>query len=249
MKKSFEKKLDDLKFQLELGVSEAIDLSISGLNRKSSLNKIKDKSKDNSNNSLDDITSLEDLKLYIEQFEGCELKLNAKNTVFCDGNKNSKIMIIGEAPGNQEDIEGKPFVGKSGQLLDKVLNFINLNRGNCYITNIVPWRPPGNRNPTSEELKICVPFVKKHIELIKPDILLLVGSISTKSLLNIDIGITKIRGEWKKYQNNKVEIPSLPIFHPAYLLRRPTNKSLAMKDMLVLNKKIKDIEKEKKIEQ
>ncbi len=248
MKNSFEKKIDDLKLQLELGVSETIDLSISDFKRKSTLNNLNNKSNEDSNNPLDDIINLEDLKLYIEQFDGCELKLTSTNTVFCDGNKDSKIMIIGEAPGNQEDIEGKPFVGKSGQLLDKVLNFINLNRTNCYITNIVPWRPPGNRNPTSEELKICVPFVRKHIELINPDVLLLVGSISTKSLLNIDIGITKLRGEWRDYKYNTIKIPSLPIFHPAYLLRRPTNKSLVMKDMLILHKKLKEIKKENKID-
>ncbi len=248
MKNSFEKKIDDLKLQLELGVSDTIDLSISDFKRKSTLNNLNNKSNEDSNNPIDDITNLEDLKLYIEQFDGCELKLTSTNTVFCDGNKDSKIMIIGEAPGNQEDIEGKPFVGKSGQLLDKVLNFINLNRTNCYITNIVPWRPPGNRNPTSEELKICVPFVRKHIELINPDVLLLVGSISTKSLLNIDIGITKLRGEWRDYKYNAIKIPSLPIFHPAYLLRRPTNKSLVMKDMLILHKKLKEIKKENKID-
>ena len=158
--------------------------------------------------------------------------------VFSDGNPKSKIMLIGEAPGNQEDLEGKPFVGKSGKLLDKILEFININRENCYIINILPWRPPGNRNPTTKEIRQCLPFVKKHIELVKPDILVLVGSISAKSILDTDLGITKLRGEWHTYKDKKLEIPSLPIFHPAYLLRRPTSKSLLMKDILLLNRKI-----------
>jgi len=153
-------------------------------------------------------------------------------------------MIIGETPGNQEDIEGKPFVGKSGKLLDKILNFINIDRNSCYIANIIPWRPPGNRNPSSEELKTCLPFIKKHINLTKPKILLLVGSISAKALLETDLGITKLRGEWKIYKDGELEIPTLPIFHPAYLLRRPTMKSLVMRDILLLNKKIKEVNKE-----
>lgn len=237
---SFEKKIDDLKFQLESGVSENIDLSVNDFKKTRKPISIDEQE----NSSLSEINNLSELKKYIEEYSGCSLKDTAKNTVFCDGNENSNIMIIGEAPGNQEDIEGKPFVGKSGKLLDKILNFINIDRNSCYIANIIPWRPPGNRNPSSEELKTCLPFIKKHINLTKPKILLLVGSVSAKALLETDLGITKLRGEWKIYKDGELEIPTLPIFHPAYLLRRPTMKSLVMKDILLLNKRINEVNKE-----
>jgi len=235
MIKSFEKKIDDLKFQIELGVTETIKSNINEDLYKSDLedNKIV-----NDYNDLSEIKNLEELKSFIENYDKCELKNTSRSTVFCDGNSKSKIMLIGEAPGNQEDKEGKPFVGKSGKLLDKILDFININRKNCYIINIIPWRPPGNRNPTTKEIRQCLPFVKKHIELVKPDILVLVGSIAAKSILDKDLGITKLRGEWHTYKDKKLEIPALPIFHPAYLLRRPTSKSLVMKDILLLNRKI-----------
>ena len=235
MRKSFEKNIDDLKFQIELGLTETIKSNINEDFNKSNL---KLNRSTNEYNYLSEIKSLEELKSYIENYDKCELKNTSRSTVFCDGNSKSKIMLIGEAPGNQEDIEGKPFVGKSGKLLDKILEFININRKNCYIINIIPWKPPGNRNPTTKEIRQCLPFVKKHIELVKPDILVLVGSISAKSILDTDLGITKLRGEWHTYKDKKLEIPSLPIFHPAYLLRRPTSKSLLMKDILLLNRKI-----------
>ena len=235
MIKSFEKKIDDLKFQIELGVTETIKSNINEDFNKSDL---EDNKITNDYNDLSEIESLEELKSFVENYDKCELKNTSRSTVFCDGNSESKIMLIGEAPGNQEDIEGKPFVGKSGKLLDKILDFINITRKNCYIINIIPWRPPGNRNPTTKEIRQCLPFVKKHIELVKPDILVLVGSISAKSILDTNLGITKLRGEWHTYKDKKLEIPSLPIFHPAYLLRRPTSKSLLMKDILLLNRKI-----------
>ena len=235
MIKSFEKKIDDLKFQIELGVTETIKSNINEDFNKSDL---EENIFTNNNNDLSEIKSLEELKSYIENYDKCELKNTSRSTVFCDGNSKSKIMLIGEAPGNQEDLEGKPFVGKSGKLLDKILKFININRENSYIINIVPWRPPGNRNPTTKEIRQCLPFVKKHIELINPDILVLVGSISAKSILDKDLGITKLRGEWHIYRDKHLEIPALPIFHPAYLLRRPTSKSMVMKDILLLNRKI-----------
>ena len=235
MIKSFEKNIDDLKFQIELGVTEPIK---SNINENLNNPDLEENIFINDQNDLSEIKNLEDLKSYIENYDKCELKNTSRSTVFCDGNSKSKIMLIGEAPGNQEDIEGKPFVGKSGKLLDKILEFININRKNCYIINIIPWRPPGNRNPTTKEIRQCMPFVKKHIELVKPDILVLVGSISAKSILDKDIGITKLRGEWHIYKDKKLEIPALPIFHPAYLLRRPTSKSLVMKDILLLNRKI-----------
>ena len=235
MIKSFEKNIDDLKFQIELGLTETIKSNINEDFNKSNL---KENRSTNDYNYLSEIKSLKELKSYIENYDKCELKNTSRSTVFCDGNSKSKIMLIGEAPGNQEDIEGKPFVGKSGKLLDKILEFININRKNCYIINIIPWKPPGNRNPTTKEIRQCLPFVKKHIELVKPDILVLVGSISAKSILDTDLGITKLRGEWHTYKDKKLEIPSLPILHPAYLLRRPTSKSLLMKDILLLNRKI-----------
>ena len=235
MIKSYEKKIDDLKFQIELGVTETIKSNINEDFNKSDL---EDNKITNDYNDLSEIKSLEELKSFIENYDKCELKNTSRSTVFCDGNSKSKIMLIGEAPGNQEDIEGKPFVGKSGKLLDKILDFINITRKNCYIINIIPWKPPGNRNPTTKEIRQCLPFVKKHIELVKPDILVLVGSISAKSILDTDLGITKLRGEWHTYKDKKLEIPSLPILHPAYLLRRPTSKSLLMKDILLLNRKI-----------
>ena len=235
MIKSFEKKIDALKFQIELGVTETIKSNINEDFNKSDL---KENIFTNDYNDLSKIKSLEELKFYIENYDKCELKNTSRSTVFCDGNSKSKIMLIGEAPGNQEDLEGRPFVGKSGKLLDKILEFININRENCYIINIIPWRPPGNRNPTTKEIKQCLPFVKKHIELVNPDILVLVGSISAKSILDKDLGITKLRGEWHTYKDKHLAIPALPIFHPAYLLRRPTSKSMVMKDILLLNRKI-----------
>ena len=235
MIKSFEKNIDDLKFQIDLGLTETIK---SNINEDFDKSNLEENRFTNDYDYLSEIKSLEELKSFIENYDKCELKNTSRSTVFCDGNSKSKIMLIGEAPGNQEDIEGKPFVGKSGKLLDKILDFINITRKNCYIINIIPWRPPGNRNPTTKEIRQCLPFVKKHIELVKPDILVLVGSISAKSILDTDLGITKLRGEWHTYKDKKLEIPSLPIFHPAYLLRRPTSKSLLMKDILLLNRKI-----------
>ena len=237
MTKSFEKNIDDLKFQVELGITETISA-----NNREDINKV-NSLEINSNleydsNELSEINTLKDLQSFIENYDECELSHTARSTVFCDGNVDAEVMLIGEAPGNQEDIEGKPFVGKSGQLLDKILETININRTNCYISNIIPWRPPGNRNPTAEEINTCLPFIKKHIQLINPKILMLVGSISAKSILDQTIGITKLRGIWHLYKDKNIEIPALPVFHPAYLLRRPANKAFAMTDMLNFKNKI-----------
>ena len=240
MTKGFEKNIDDLKFQIELGVSETISANITkDINKANSLET--NSSLEHDSNELSEIKTLNDLQSFIENYDECELSHTARSTVFCDGNVDAEIMLIGEAPGNQEDIEGKPFVGKSGQLLDKILETININRTNCYISNIIPWRPPGNRNPTAEEISMCLPFIKKHIELINPKVLLLVGSISSKSILNKNLGITKLRGEWHIYKDGEIEIPALPIFHPAYLLRRPNNKSYVMRDILLFKRKIQDM--------
>ena len=240
MTKSFEKNIDDLKFQVELGITETISA-----NNREDINKVNsleiNSSLEHDSNELSEINTLKDLQSFIENYDECELSHTARSTVFCDGNVDAEVMLIGEAPGNQEDIEGKPFVGKSGQLLDKILETINLNRTNCYISNIIPWRPPGNRNPTAEEISMCLPFIKKHIELVNPKILLLVGSISSKSILNKNLGITKLRGEWHIYKEGNIEVPALPIFHPAYLLRRPNNKSYVMRDILLFKRKIQDM--------
>tara|TARA_Y100001970_G_scaffold91505_1_gene115438 strand:- start:1716 stop:2447 length:732 start_codon:yes stop_codon:yes gene_type:complete len=240
MTKSYEKNIDDLKFQIELGVSETISTKIREDRNK--VNSLEINSNvENDSNELSEIKTLKDLQYFIENYDECELLETARSTVFCDGNVDAEIMLVGEAPGNQEDIEGKPFVGKSGQLLDKILETININRTNCYISNIIPWRPPGNRNPTAEEISMCLPFIKKHIELVNPKILLLVGSISSKSILNKNLGITKLRGEWHIYKEGNIEVPALPIFHPAYLLRRPNNKSYVMRDILLFKRKIQDM--------
>ena len=237
MTKSFEKNIDDLKFQIELGVSETISANITkDINKANSLET--NSSLEHDSNELSEIKTLNDLQSFIENYDECELSHTARSTVFCDGNVDAEVMLIGEAPGNQEDIEGKPFVGKSGQLLDKILETININRTNCYISNIIPWRPPGNRNPTAEEINTCLPFIKKHIQLINPKILMLIGSISAKSILDQTIGITKLRGIWHLYKDKNIEIPALPVFHPAYLLRRPANKAFAMTDMLNFKNKI-----------
>ena len=240
MTKSFEKNIDDLKFQVELGITETISA-----NNREDINKVNsleiNSNLEHDSNELSEINTLKDLQSFIENYDECELSHTARSTVFCDGNVDAEVMLIGEAPGNQEDIEGKPFVGKSGQLLDKILETININRTNCYISNIIPWRPPGNRNPTAEEISMCLPFIKKHIELINPKVLLLVGSISSKSILNKNLGITKLRGEWHIYKDGEIEIPALPIFHPAYLLRRPNNKSYVMRDILLFKRKIQDM--------
>ena len=237
MTKRFEKNIDDLKFQVELGITETISA-----NNREDINKV-NSLEINSNleydsNELSEINTLKDLQSFIENYDECELSHTARSTVFCDGNVDAEVMLIGEAPGNQEDIEGKPFVGKSGQLLDKILETININRTNCYISNIIPWRPPGNRNPTAEEINTCLPFIKKHIQLINPKILMLIGSISAKSILDQTIGITKLRGAWHLYKDKNIEIPAFPVFHPAYLLRRPANKAFIMTDMLNFKNKI-----------
>ena len=198
MTKSFEKNIDDLKFQVELGITETISA-----NNREDINKVNsleiNSDLEHDSNELSEINTLKDLQSFIENYDECELSHTARSTVFCDGNVDAEVMLIGEAPGNQEDIEGKPFVGKSGQLLDKILETININRTNCYISNIIPWRPPGNRNPTTEEINTCLPFIKKHIQLINPKILMLIGSISAKSILDQTIGITKLRGIWHLY--------------------------------------------------
>ena len=195
----------------------------------------------NNNSSLPDlkaVDSLNDLKDYMSKFKGCELYKSATNMVFSDGNKSSEIMLIGEAPGHDEDIQGKPFVGRSGKLLNKMLEAIGLSRDTVYIANIVPWRPPNNRRPTEEEINICLPFIQKHIELIAPKVLMLLGSTATYALLRNKEGITKIRGKWVDIEFGKLKVPTLPSFHPAFLLRQPAQKKYSWEDLKMLKKKI-----------
>ena len=197
----------------------------------------------NSNNNMETdqinkISSLEELKSFMSDFKGCELYKSSTNMVFSDGNPNSEIMLIGEAPGHDEDIQGKPFVGRSGKLLDKMLEAIELNREKVYIANIIPWRPPSNRRPTDEEIEICLPFIKKHIELIKPKVLMLLGSTATFALLKNTEGITKIRGKWVDLNLNNISVPTLPTFHPAFLLRQPAQKKHVWEDLKSLKNKV-----------
>ena len=191
---------------------------------------------DKSSDGLDKVKTLEDLEKLIILDCDCALKKTAKNIVFSDGNPNSKVMLIGEAPGEVEDKMGLPFKGEAGKLLDKMLNAIELNRENVYLTNVIFWRPPGNRKPTEEEINKCLPFVKKHIDIIKPKILVLVGATAASTILNIESGITQIRGKWKNIETKNIKkLKTIAIFHPAFLLRQPSRKREAWEDL----KKIK----------
>jgi DNA polymerase len=175
-------------------------------------------------------------------FDGCPLKHTATNLVFADGNPTARVMIIGEAPGADEDRLGKPFVGVSGQLLDRMLAWIGLDRNKAYITNILFWRPPGNRQPTPAEISACLPFVERHIELVSPEVLLLVGGASAKTLLARNDGITKLRGRWFQFETAGMSrpIPALPTYHPAFLLRQPAQKREAWRDLLALQQRLSE---------
>ncbi len=185
--------------------------------------------------------NLDELKAALAAFEGCPLKHTASNLVFADGNPQARVMIIGEGPGAEEDRQGLPFVGVSGRLLDRMLACIGLDRETVYITNLLFWRPPGNRNPTGTEIAACLPFVERHIELVDPAYLLLVGGISAKTLLGRSEGILKLRGRWAHYQHAGMSrpIPALASLHPAYLLRQPAQKRMAWRDLLALQAAIR----------
>ena len=191
-------------------------------------------------NAAQAANSIEELKAAVEHFDECALKKTAMNIVFSDGNPEAKIMFIGEAPGAEEDREGRPFVGPSGQFLDRMLASIDLNRSNCYITNVIFWRPPGNRNPTAGEFATCLPFVERHIELIDPDIIVLVGGPASKALLGMKEGITKIRGQWFEYTTKNMVSPVqvTPLYHPAYLMRSPGYKRDAWHDLIKIKQKM-----------
>jgi DNA polymerase len=180
--------------------------------------------------------TLDELKAALSRFEGCALKATAKNLVFADGNPEARVMFVGEAPGAEEDREGLPFVGRSGQLLDRMMAAIGLDRSSAYIANIVPWRPPGNRTPTPQEAATCLPFIARQIELADPDVLVCLGGPAALALLSIKEGITKSRGRWFDYDTGKRTIRALATFHPAYLLRTPSAKRLVWRDFLALKK-------------
>jgi uracil-DNA glycosylase family 4 len=175
--------------------------------------------------------SLDLLRTLLDDFEGCALKSTATRLVFADGNPQARVMFVGEAPGREEDIEGLPFVGRSGKLLDRMMAAIGLDRSKAYITNVIPWRPPGNRTPTPQETQICLPFIQRHIELVDPDVLVTLGNPATQSLLQTRDGIMRTRGRWVDYDTGKRKIRALATFHPAYLLRSPSYKRLSWLDM------------------
>ena len=180
--------------------------------------------------------TLDELRGILEKFDGCALKTTATQLVFADGNPSARLMFVGEAPGRDEDIEGLPFVGRSGKLLDRMLAAIGLDRTSVYTANIVPWRPPGNRTPTPQESQICLPFILRQIELADPDILVCLGGPSAQALLGIKDGITKTRGRWFTFETGQREIRAMPTFHPAFLLRSPLQKRFAWRDFLAIKK-------------
>ncbi|NDW06705.1 uracil-DNA glycosylase [Jiella pacifica] len=187
--------------------------------------------------------TLAELKELLDGFEGCNLKITAKHTVFGDGPQTADLMLIGEAPGRDEDMAGVPFVGRSGQLLDRMLEAIGLEREKVRVTNTVPWRPPGNRAPTPAETQICLPFIQRQIELVAPKILVCLGSPSAKAILGSAEGILRMRGKWQSYSfdlSPGSTIPAIAMLHPAYLLRQPAQKRLAWRDLLALKAKLEE---------
>ena len=184
---------------------------------------------------------LQELRQIITNIKNCELKKNSTNIVFSDGNPNSKIMIIGEGPGANEDIEGVPFIGKTGELLDKMLLSINLERENVYITNVVNYRPPENRNPTNEEIDRYLPYLTRHIEIIDPKILILLGSSALNAVIGSEQKISEIRGKWINKKIGKCNTSVIVSFHPAFLMRQPDQKAMSWIDLKMIRKKILDL--------
>lgn len=182
--------------------------------------------------------TLEALRALLENFDGCALKSTATRLVFADGNPRARIMFVGEAPGREEDIEGLPFVGRSGKLLDRMIAAIGLDRSTAYIANVIPWRPPGNRTPTPQETQICLPFIQRQIELVNPDVLVTLGNPSTQTLLSTREGIMKTRGRWFEYDTGTRVVRAMATFHPAYLLRSPSYKRMAWQDLRAIAKEL-----------
>ena len=195
----------------------------------------------------DRCASTAELEAAVRAFEGCALKRTAKNTVFADGTAGAPVMIVGEAPGADEDRLGKPFVGVSGQLMDRMMAAIGLARSGApehcfYITNILFWRPPGNRTPTLAEQAMCLAFTRRHIELARPKLLVLAGGVAAKAVLDTTEGIMRLRGKWVSYRPaDGSELPCLPTFHPAYLLRTPASKRQSWQDLLAIDKKLREL--------
>jgi DNA polymerase len=186
--------------------------------------------------------SLEDLKAALEAYDGCGLKRTATNTVFADGTPAGGILFIGEAPGRDEDRIGKPFVGRAGQLLDKMLLSIGLDRAvNAYITNVINWRPPNNRDPSPEEAAQCLPFLRRHIELAQPELIVLLGAVASRHVVGGSDGIMKLRGRWREYRVGDRMVPLMPTLHPAYLLRQPAHKKLAWRDLQAIAARMEEI--------
>jgi len=180
--------------------------------------------------------TLESLRATLAGFEGCNLRFTATNLVFADGDPQARVMFVGEAPGFEEDIQGLPFVGRSGKLLDRMIKAIGLDRSSAYIANVIPWRPPGNRDPTPQETEICRPFIERQITLVDPDFLVLLGKASANQLLKTSAPITRLRGQWRPYRTGRREIRAMATLHPAYLLRQPLQKRLAWRDLPTLKK-------------
>jgi len=200
---------------------------------------------------LKDCTTLDALRQAITDYDGIAIKRNATNLVFADGNPEADIMLIGEAPGADEDRQGMPFVGANGQLLDRILNSINLARNeedtakSVYLTNILNWRPPGNRTPNAQEIEASLPFIEKHIALVNPKLIILCGGVAAKTLLNSTASISRLRGKFHDYTPRTIDgakpIPAIATYHPEYLLRTPSQKKAVWIDMLTIQKKLRDV--------
>jgi uracil-DNA glycosylase family 4 len=184
--------------------------------------------------------TLEALRQLLENFDGCALRHTATRLVFADGNPQARVMFVGEAPGRDEDIEGLPFVGRSGKLLDRMIAAIGLDRSRAYIANVIPWRPPGNRTPTPQETQICLPFIQRQIELVNPDVLVTLGNPSTQALLQTREGIMRTRGKWLDYDTGTRTIRAIATFHPAYLLRSPSYKRMSWQDLRAIAKALEN---------
>lgn len=186
--------------------------------------------------------SVTELAEAVAAFEGCPLKRTATNLVFADGNPEARVMLVGEAPGADEDRMGKPFVGVSGQLLDRMLAGVGLDRRSTYITNVIFWRPPGNRSPTAAEIAACLPFVERHIELVSPEVLVVLGAVAAQTLLARSDGISRLRGRWFEYESSGMvrPVPTMATYHPAYLLRQPSQKRAAWRDWLSILERLKN---------
>jgi DNA polymerase len=188
--------------------------------------------------SAGEAATLAELEALVASFDGCALKRTAKSLCFARGREDARIMLIGEAPGRDEDLQGKPFVGPAGQMLDRMLEAIGLTEDHIYITNTVYWRPPGNRNPTPEEVEACSPFLARQIELLSPQVLVLLGKAAAQRILGVADGIMRLRGKWLSYRCAGSDIPTLATLHPSYLLRTPEDKRLAWRDLLMLKERL-----------